>query len=136
MDPLEKIRPGMEGAETTIVTREITVAHFHPGMPEVYGTPFMIYLMEVAASNAIQSLLPPGWVSVGTEVNVKHLAATPIGRTVTARARVETVNERSITFLVEAHDGIDRIGSGTHLRAAVDVARFERHIAAKQVAPD
>ena len=136
MNPLERIRPGMEGAETAIVTREITVAHFHPGMPEVYGTPFMIYLMEVAASNAIQSLLPPGWVSVGTEVNVKHLAATPIGRTVTARAHVESVDERSITFSVEAHDGIDRIGTGTHSRAAVDVARFERHIAAKQLAAD
>jgi fluoroacetyl-CoA thioesterase len=136
LNPLERIRLGMEGDETTIVTRDITVAHFHPGMPEVYGTPFMIYLMEVAASNTIQSLLPPGWVSVGTEVNVKHLAATPIGRTVIARARVESVNERIITFIVEAHDGTDRIGSGTHSRAAVDVARFERHIAAKQLAAD
>jgi fluoroacetyl-CoA thioesterase len=55
---------------------------------------------------------------------------------VTARARVEAVDERSITFSVEAHDGIDRIGTGTHSRAAVDVARFERHIAAKQLAAD
>ena len=122
----------MTGSETTIVTREITVAHFHPQMPEVYGTPFMIYLMEVAASNAIQGLLPGGWVSVGAEVSVKHLAATPVARTVTATARVESVNERLVTFSVEAHDGVERIGIGTHVRAAVELARFERHVQAKR----
>jgi predicted thioesterase len=123
----------MKGTETTVVTREITVAHFHPEMPEVYGTPFMIYLMEVAASNAIQSLLPEGWVSVGTQVNVKHLAATPVGRTVTATAKVMAINDRVITFAVEAHDGVERIGSGTHARAAIDLARFERHLDSKRV---
>ena len=132
MNPTENIKPGLTGSESVIVTREITVAHFHPGMPEVYGTPFMIYLMEVAASNAIQHLLPPGWVSVGTEVNVKHLAATPLGHTVVATARVEAVGERQITFSVEAHDGVERIGGGTHVRTAVDVARFERHLAGKR----
>ncbi|MGD9723772.1 MAG: thioesterase family protein [Pirellulales bacterium] len=130
--PLENIQPGMSGTETTVVTREVTVAHFHSAMPEVYGTPFMIYLMEVAASNAIQSALPAGWVSVGTEVNVKHLAATPVGRTVIATAKVIAVTERQITFEVAAHDGVDKIGSGTHARAAVDLARFERSVAAKR----
>ncbi len=132
MNPTDKIRAGLKGIETTVVTREITVAHFHPEMPEVYGTPFMIYLMEVAASNAIQSLLPEGWVSVGTQVNVKHLAATPVGRTVTATAKVMAVNDRTITFAVEAHDGVERIGSGTHARAVVELARFERHLDAKR----
>ncbi len=132
MNPTEKIRAGMEGSETTVVTREITVAHFHPEMPEVLGTPFMIYLMEVAASNAIQPLLPAGWVSVGTEVNVKHLAATPIARTVTATARVAAVSDLLVTFSVEAHDGAEQIGVGTHVRAAIDLARFERHLQAKK----
>ena len=133
LNPTEKIRPGMMGFETTVVTREVTVAHFHPQMPEVYGTPFMIYLMEVAASNAIQSLLPVGWVSVGTEVHVKHLAATPVARTVTATAKVEAVSDRLITFAVEAHDGVEQIGTGTHVRAAIDLARFERHLEAKRL---
>ncbi len=132
MNPTDNIRAGLKGIETTVVTREITVAHFHPEMPEVYGTPFMIYLMEVAASNAIQLLLPEGWVSVGTQVNVKHLAATPVGRTVTATAKVMAVNDRTITFAVEAHDGVERIGSGTHARAAVELARFERHLDTKR----
>jgi hypothetical protein len=78
MDPTEKLRPGMTGSQQTVVTREITVAHFHPEMPEVYGTPFLVYLIEVAASNAIREHLPKGWASVGCEVHVKHLAATPV----------------------------------------------------------
>ena len=134
MNPTEKIQPGIEGAETTVVTREITVAHFHPRMPEVYGTPFMIYLMEVAASNAIQPLLPTGWLTVGAEVEVKHLAATPVGRTVTATAKVTAVNERLVTFAIEAHDGIERIGIGTHVRAAVNLERFEQRLQAKRMA--
>ena len=133
MNPSDGIKIGMEGSETTVVTREITVAHFHPAMPEVYGTPFMIYLMEVAASNAIQAVLPAGWVSVGAEVNVKHLAATPVGRTVTAKARVESAAGRLVTFSVEAHDGVERIGAGTHVRALIDLERFERNLDAKRV---
>ena len=133
LNPTENIRPGMMGFETIVVTREITVAHFHPEMPEVYGTPFMIYLMEVAASNAIQSLLPAGWTSVGTEVNVKHLAATPVARTVTATAKVDSVSDRLVTFSVAAHDGAELIGTGTHIRAAIDLARFERHLQAKRL---
>lgn len=132
MNPTRNIRPGMEGVETTVVTREITVAHFREGMPEVYGTPFMIYLMEVAAANAIQASLPDGWVSVGAEVNVRHLAATPIGHTVTATARVLSVNDQLVTFSVQAHDGVDRIGTGTHIRAAIDVARFEKRMESKR----
>ncbi len=132
LNPTEKIRPGMMGSETTVVTREITVAHFHPEMPEVYGTPFMIYLMEVAASKAIQPFLPAGWVSVGTEVNVKHLAATPLGRTVTATARVASLGDRLVTFSVEAHDGVEQIGVGIHVRAVIDLSRFERHLQAKR----
>jgi predicted thioesterase len=121
----ERVVPGARGEASTVVTREVTVAHFHPEMPEVYGTPFMIYLMEVAASNAVQSAMPDGWVTVGVEVSVRHLAATPVGRTVTARAEVTSVSERAITFAVEADDGVNVIGQGTHVRAPIDLARFK-----------
>ena len=94
----------------------------------------MIYLMETAASNAIQPLLPTGWVSVGTEVSVQHLAATPMARKVTATARVTKVRDRVVTFAVEAHDGVERIGVGTHTRTAIDLARFARHLDAKRLA--
>lgn len=128
MGATENLTPGMKGRQSTVVTRELTVAHFHPEMPEVYGTPFMIYLMEVAASDAIHRHLPPGCVSVGYEVNVKHLAATPVGRTVTATATLTATNGRLATFAVEAHDGVTLIGTGTHVRAVVDLARFEEKL--------
>jgi fluoroacetyl-CoA thioesterase len=134
LNPTERITPGMKGSETTVVTREITVAHYRQGMPEVYGTPFMIYLMEVAAAKAIEDVLPEGWVSVGYEVNVRHLAATPLGRTVVATAEVLSTTDRLVTFSVEAHDGIEQIGTGTHVRACIDPARFEKRLEAKRVA--
>jgi predicted thioesterase len=84
--------------------------------------------MEVASSNAIRECLPAGWVSVGYEVNVKHTAPTPVGRTVTANATVTAVNGRLVTFAVEAHDGVAQIGAGTHVRALVEVARFEKRL--------
>ncbi len=132
MSATEKIPLGLEGQETVVVAREHTVAHFHPEMPEVYGTPLMIYLMEVAATNAIQSYLPEGHTSVGTVVNVQHLAATPVGRTVTARAKVESMTDRTVTFSVESHDGHELIGAGTHIRAVIDLARFNRQIEFKR----
>jgi fluoroacetyl-CoA thioesterase len=93
-------------------------------MPKVYSTPYMIFLMETAAGNAIQSSLPSGWVSVGVDVNIRHMAATPVGNTVTARATVTAVSEKLVTFEVEAHDGTKLIGKGTHTRAPVELARF------------
>jgi predicted thioesterase len=109
----------------------MTVAHFEDGMPEVYGTPIMIYHMEVTAAHVIQQYLPEGWVSVGVVVNVKHLAATPVGATVEIRAEVVSVDDNTITFNVEAHDGVDKIGEGRHVRAAVDVGRFMKRVEAK-----
>src|SRR5438552_775736 len=100
-------------------------------MPEVYGTPLMIYLMELASARAIAPFLPPGSVSVGTEVNVKHLAATPLGLTVTATATVTAVAGRLVSFAVRAHDGVELIGEGTHVRAVVDVERFNARVASK-----
>jgi fluoroacetyl-CoA thioesterase len=122
---------GASASQSVIVTRELTVAHFHPDMPEVYGTPLMIYLMEVVAADAIQKFLPQGWVSVGVLVDVKHLAATPVGLTVTARAEVVSVDDHTVTFIVEAHDGIEKIGEGRHVRAPVHLERFVQRVKAK-----
>lgn len=115
------------------VTREMTVAHFHEHMPEVYGTPIMIYHLEVTAEAAIRDYLPEGWITVGVVVNVKHLAATPVGATVTTRAEVIEVGDYTIKFAVEAHDGFEKIGEGTHVRAAVEMDRFMRKLKAKTV---
>ena len=96
MNAFAGIAVGAEGEETTTVTREVTVRHFQPDMPEVYGTPFMIYLMEVAASNAIKPNLPAGWVSVGVDVNIRHLAPTPVGRLDTHDLNAEASHWSSI----------------------------------------
>lgn len=126
-----KIPVGASATKSIRVLREMTVAHFHSHMPEVYGTPMMIYLMEETAAEAIEKYLPAGWVSVGVAVQIKHLAATPVGFTVTAKAEVTAVSDEGITFTVEAFDGVDKIGEGTHVRAPVELERFDKRLKSK-----
>lgn len=123
-EPLANIRLDMSGRKEVVVTRELTVGGHVAGMPFVYGTPMMIMAMELASASAIAAHLPTGWVSVGSEVNIRHLAPTPVGRTVVATARVIEIAGRSVLFAVEAHDGERKIGEGTHRRGAVNVERF------------
>ena len=126
MNPLEKVTAGMTAERLVAVTPEMTVGHVIPGMPAVYGTPMMILHMEMAAGSAVQPFLPAGHVSVGMMVNIRHLAATPVGHTVRAIARVIAVEAKSVLFEIEAWDGSRKIGDGTHRRGVVDVAEFER----------
>ena len=133
MKPTANIPIGATATDELEVTREMTVAHFVEDMPEVYGTPIMIYHLENTAASAIQKFLPEGWITVGVVVNVKHLAATPVGATVTTRAEVLEVGDYTVTFSVEAHDGFEKIGEGTHVRAAVDMERFMKRVKAKVV---
>ncbi len=113
------------------VTREMTVAHHVEGMPAVYGTPIMIFHMEATAGELLHRHLPEGWLSVGVVVNVRHLSATPIGCRVTVRAEIVEVGDSTVTFKVEAHDEFDKIGEGTHVRAAVETERFLKRVNAK-----
>ena len=128
-EPLENVRVGMTGRKEVVVTRELTVGAHVEGMPFVYGTPFMIIAMEIASGDAVKAHLPPGWATVGSEVNVRHLAPTPVGRTVVATARVTEVSGRSLTLAVEAHDGVRKIGEGTHRRGAVNLESFAKRLA-------
>jgi fluoroacetyl-CoA thioesterase len=125
-EPLKDVRAGMTGRAEAIVTQDLTVGAHVEGMPLVYATPMMIMLMEVASGSAVRGHLPPGWVTVGAEVNVRHLAPTPLGQTVVATARVLEVEGRSLLFAVEAHDGERKIGEGTHRRGAVNLETFAR----------
>jgi predicted thioesterase len=109
----------MAAEKKMIVTPEMTVGHVVPGMPAVYGTPTMILHMEMAAGSAIQPSLP-------MTVNIRHLAATPIGRTARAIAQIAKVEAKSVVFDVEAWDSDRKIGDGTHRRSIVNVAEFER----------
>ena len=126
MNPLQRVTVGMVAEKKVTITPEMTVGHVVPGMPAVYGTPTMILHIEMAAGSSVQASLPPGYVSVGMMVNVRHLAATPVGRTVRAIARVIRVEEKSVLFEVEAWDGNRKIGDGTHRRGVVNVAEFEK----------
>ena len=133
MKATANIPKGATASDQLEVTREMTVAHFHEHMPEVYGTPIMIYHLENTAAAAVQEFLPDGWITVGVVVNVKHLAATPVGAKVTTRAEVVEVGDNTIKFAVEAHDGFEKIGEGTHVRAAVDMDRFMKRVRAKVI---
>ncbi len=95
-------------------------------LPQVFATPMMVTAMENAALNAVRDYLEPGESAVGTVVNVRHLAATPVGHQVTAEAEVTKVDGRRIEFKVSARDETEEIGSGTHERMVVDLARLGR----------
>jgi fluoroacetyl-CoA thioesterase len=115
------------------VTSEMTVGNFVAHMPRVYATPMMILHMEMASGAAIASYLPDGFVSVGMDVKVRHLAATPVGRTVRAISRVIQIDPRSVVFDVEAWDGDRKIGDGTHRRGVVNMMEFEKRYGVKQL---
>jgi fluoroacetyl-CoA thioesterase len=132
MSPLDKVSAGHAAEKKVTVTPEMTVGHVVPGMPAVYSTPMMILHMEMAAGSAIQSFLPAGYVSVGMTVNIRHLAATPVGRAVRAIARVAKVEAKSVVFEVEAWDGDRKIGDGNHRRGVVNVAEFEKRFGVRK----
>src|ERR1700690_3266176 len=119
MDAREIIKVGMSAERTLVVPPERTVGHFVQGMPMVYATPMMILEMELVSGDAINACLEPGWITVGTEVDIRHLAATPVGATVRTTARVVAVERRVIRFEVEAFDDRRRIGTGRHARGLV-----------------
>jgi len=124
MDAREFIKIGMSAERILVVPAERTVGHFVPGMPMVYATPMMILEMELASGDAIRSQLQPGWVTVGTEVNVRHLAAALVGATVRSTAKVIAVERRVIRFEVAAFEGERKLGEGQHGRGLINVAKF------------
>ena len=107
-----------------IVEHRDSAASVGSGTVAVFATPAMILIMEEAARLAVQDALPEGSTTVGTVVNIQHMAATPVGMRVTATARLVEVSGRFLTFDVEAHDERRQIGKGSHQRAIIDIARF------------
>jgi predicted thioesterase len=131
MDAREFIQVGMSAERILVVPPERTVGHFVPGMPMVYATPMMILEMEMASGDAIRGKLQAGWVTVGTEVNVRHLAAALVGATVRTTAKVIAVGRRIIRFEVAAFEGERKLGEGQHARGLINVAKFNERLAAK-----
>ena len=106
------------------VDESMTAAHLGSGAVSVLATPIMILLMEKASARSIADALPEGYKSVGTEVNIKHTAATPVGMEVTASATVESVTGSKIVFAVMASDANGEVGRGTHTRYVINEAKF------------
>jgi predicted thioesterase len=132
MGMLDNVRVGIVAENTVTVTEDMTIGHFVAGIPQVYATPMMILHMEMASGYAIASYLPDGFVSVGMDVKIRHLAATPVGRRVRAISRVIAIDQKSVVFEVEAWDGDRKIGDGTHRRGVVNVREFERRFGVRQ----
>jgi len=130
MDARDFVEIGMSAERMLVVPPERTVGHFVPDMPMVYATPMMILEMEMAAGDAIREALQPGWVTVGTEVDIRHLAAALVGATVRTTARVIAVERRVIRFEVEAFEGTRKLGEGRHARGLINVANFNRRLGA------
>lgn len=126
-----ELRPGLSGAAELVVGEEHTAPRIGSGKVHVLATPVMINLLEAAALAAVEHLLPPGYQSLGTHLDVHHVAATPVGMKVSARATVESVSGRAVRFKVEAHDEKDLIGHGTHERVVVNVEKFDRRVRGK-----
>ena len=125
------IHPGLTGSAALVVGEEHTAPRVGSGAIHVLATPVMINLIEAAALQAVEHLLPPGHQSLGTLLHVRHIAATPVGMRVTATATVERVDGRTIHFRVEARDERDLIGDGTHERVVVNVAKFDQRVKRK-----
>lgn len=123
---------GLRAEIRLVVREEDTAKHLGSGNVAVLATPRMIALMEKASVKAVDHLLPPGQATVGSEVQVRHLAATPQGMEVTAHSELVEVEGRRLTFKVEAFDEREKIGEGTHIRFIIDLDRFREKVKAKE----
>ncbi len=131
MTDYSHIKPGMTGTAELVVGEEHTAPRVGSGKIRVLATPVMINLIEAAALKAAEHLLPAGHQSLGTLLNVKHFAATPVGMRIKATALVTRVEGRNIYFDVSAEDEKEPIGGGTHERVVVNVERFDKRVQRK-----
>jgi fluoroacetyl-CoA thioesterase len=131
MVDLSPLRAGLTGSAALIVADEHTAPRIGSGRVRVLATPVMINLMEAAALDAVEALLPEGHQSLGIRLDVSHHAATPVGMRVEATARLVEIDGRTLRFAVEASDERETIGGGTHERVVVNVARFDQRVQKK-----
>lgn len=127
-----RLLPGLTGTASGEVTSATTAMALGSGDVPVFATPALAGLMEAAAVDALLDALDAEQTTVGVQLELQHLAATPLGMTVRAEARLMTVEGRRLTFRISATDGVEQIGVGTHQRVIVDRERFMRRTLAKQ----
>ena len=132
---MSKLRVGLRGRAELVVGTNDTAPRIGSGRIAVLATPVMISLFEAAALDAAEHLLEEGKQSLGTRLDVSHIAATPVGMRVTATAELVAINGRHLKFAVRAEDEWELIGEGTHQRVVVDVERFADRIRRKTRSP-
>ena len=129
---MSELQVGLIGRAETLVTEENTAAAMGSGLLPVFATPAMLALMEKAAADSVQPFLGDGQGSVGTRLEVSHLAATPIGLSVRAESELIGIDRRKLSFTVRAWAGEELIGEGSHQRFIIDNARFLEKAQAKK----
>ncbi len=130
-----ELKPGLSGTAEIVVGTRDTAPHVGSGKIGVLATPIMVNLMEAAALQAVERYMPPGYQTVGTHLDVKHFAATPVGLRVTAHAELVKVEGRTLTFRLRAEDERERIGEGVHERLIINVERFDLRMQKKLARP-
>jgi len=120
----EKVKEGLTFTMEKIVKLEDSASRYDSGLVEVFSTPAMIALMEGTCYRSVMPFLPQGFSTVGFEVNIRHLKATPIGMSVRCNAVLESIEGKRILFNVEAFDEDGKIGEGTHIRYIIDEKKF------------
>jgi predicted thioesterase len=131
MNLAESLKPGLTGSAEIVVGTRDTAPHVGSGKIGVLATPIMVNLMEAAALQAVERFMPPGHQTVGTHLDVKHFAATPVGLRVRAEAELVKVEGRTLTFRLRAEDEREAIGEGIHERLIINVERFDQRMQRK-----
>ncbi len=125
------ITPGLTAETTLTVTESDTASRWGSGLVPVFGTPSLVGLMENAAVKALEGGLPEGQTTVGGRIDLQHLAATPIGMTVRARAELKTVEGRKLIFAIQAWDDVEKVGEALHERFVIKTEKFIARAQAK-----
>ncbi|MCJ7473438.1 MAG: thioesterase family protein [Actinobacteria bacterium] len=127
------LKVSMHGEARTRVNEENTALKFGSGKVDVFGTPAMVALMEEASINTVDKDLPEGFATVGIELSIKHIAATPKGMNITASAELIEIDGKRLVFKVEAFDEVEKIGEGTHQRFIIELDKFKRRAQNKSI---
>ena len=131
MNAIPGLTIGVKGTAEIVVGEQHTASIVGSGRVHVLATPVMINLIEAAALAAVEHLLPPGQQSLGTHLDVRHFAATPVGMRIAAEAELIKIDGRLLTFRVTAADAIETVGDGTHERVVVTLDRYAQRVQKK-----
>lgn len=129
---MNELTIGLSAEITLTVTEADTAAKWGSGLVPVFGTPSLVGLMEAAAVKALDGYLPEGQTTVGGYIDVRHLAATPVGMQVRARAELTSIDIRKLTFQIEAYDEVEKIGEALHERFVINTEKFIARVQAKR----